>query len=115
MTRLQLRLAMSEMSAYNDRDAYVSDLILSYAFQPYTTGGDPDLTELEQLRRLWDVIHLPFAELMETLGLRAIEIAQYTAARYTTVMRWQAKERQCSPAVRLLLGILSGYIDAPAE
>lgn len=111
MTDAQRSLALAEATNYTDVDAFVSDLLLSDAFLPADDpSAEPDLSQADELRRLWTVSAAPFRALLEACGLTAKEASTRYCINPRTVYHWLADERPCPLYVRLMLALLTGYL-----
>ena len=100
MTPEQRYICLAEMDAYTDRDAYVSDLALSYMWED-TPESDIPQERLEQLSRLWDAVHLPIKTLLATLT--PTQASRLYCIPVRTLENWYAEIRTCPVYVRLYL------------
>lgn len=109
MTDTQRRLAVSEAVNYTDADAFVSDMLLSSAFLPGDeTEAAPDLTQAEELRRLWMVVAAPFRQLLGELGMTQSSCARRWCIPLRTVQGWALGETRCPVYVRLMMAEICG-------
>ena len=100
MTIEQRNFCFDEMSAYTDRDSFVSDLALSSIWNDAEDDNIPD-DRVKELAHLWDIVHLPMGDLLTPLSM--IEISRRFYIPYRTVQDWFAGVRSCPLYVRLLL------------
>lgn len=104
MTIQQRNFALAEMEGMTDRDAWLSDVAMSYYW------GDPEGAEvpqerIDELSRLWDVVHLPVRELVAPLTLT--EASRTFFVPYRTMQNWFLGVNPCPVYVRFYLGRLA--------
>ena len=115
MTETQRTHAFDEAPNYTDPDAYVSDLLLSSAFlDPDDPEQEPDLSQAEELRRIWSAACLPFGDLLRELGHTQTSLSRRCGIPLRTVQDWAGGRRTPPGWVRLMIAELTGYIEAPA-
>ncbi len=101
MTNLQRSACLSEMAAYQDRDAFVSDLSLSSIWNdPEESAEIPD-ERIAALARLWDIVHCSMRELLAPMTPTQASRRFFIPVR--TLEDWYAGRRACPVYVRLLL------------
>lgn len=114
MTINQYRALLAEISAYSDRDAYISDLALSELW-----GGSPEApipdARLAALGKLWDAAHRTVPEIAGDAGLSNRKLAERFYIPYRTVEDWAAARREPPLYVRLMLQQCLGLLPAPAD
>lgn len=110
MTRSQFDLAAHEAPAYRDPDAFVSDLLLSFAFLPEDEDAVPDLSQADALRRIWMAAAAPFRDFLQALGLGQSALARAYLIPLRTVQDWTAGVRSAPVYLRLMLARLEGYL-----
>lgn len=115
MTSTQLALACAEAPNYSDPDAYVSDLLLSSAFLPEDEQTEPDLSQSDELRRIWTAAAAPFQVFLAALGLGQSDLARRYQIPLRTVQHWALGERSCPIYTRLMIARLEGYCDMTPE
>lgn len=102
MTIYQYHLALTEIENYTDRDAFVSDLALSSAFQE-----ESDLTEtVSELSMIWDAYHMTIRDLRTAAGLSRIDFSRRFRIPIRTIENWECtgpNARECPVYVRLLI------------
>lgn len=115
MTRDQLTLAFAEAPHYADPDAFLSDLLLSPAFldpEDPEQNREPDLTQADALRRVWQAACLPFKALLAELGLTQTALSRRYCIPLRTVQGWAGESRTPPPWLRLMLAELTGWLEA---
>ena len=100
MTAEERNFCLTEMSAYSDAGAYASDLAISSVWGD-TDASDIPADRIDELRRLWDAIHLPMRELLAPLSIA--EASRRFCIPYRTVQDWFAGLHACPAYLRLLL------------
>lgn len=109
MTINQYHLAMIEIDHYTDRDAFVSDLSLSSAFQE-----ESDLTEtVSALSMIWDAYHMTIRDLRTAAGLSRMEFSRRFHIPIRTIENWECNGqnyRECPVYVRLLIAEAIGMM-----
>lgn len=100
MTPEQRYNCLTEMAAYTDRDAYISDMALSSIWEDAPEGEIPQ-ERLEQLSRLWDAVHLPIKALLSPLT--PTQASRLYCIPVRTLENWYAEIRTCPVYVRLYL------------
>lgn len=113
MTQKQFTLACQEATAYLDQDAFVSDMLLSSAFLPADPDLEPDLSEIDELRRLWTAAVAPFRVFLAALGLSQADLSRSYLIPIRTVQDWATDRRDPPPYVRIMIARLEGYVNAP--
>ena len=111
MTNTQLTLAITEAPHYTDPDAFISDLLLSSAFiDPDDAHAQPDLTQADDLRRLWTVVAAPFRDFLALTGYTQKQLSRRFYIPFSTVNNWAREERHCPTYIRLMIAELCGEI-----
>lgn len=102
MTIYQYHLALTEIENYTDRDAFVSDLALSSAFQE-----DSDLSvTASELILIWEAYHMTIRDLRTAAALSRSEFSRRFYIPIRTVENWECtgpNARECPTYVRLLI------------
>lgn len=112
MTDPQITHAFSEAPAYSDADAFVGDLLTSAAFlDPDNPAEEPDLTQVEPLRRIWQAATLPIRDLLPAMGLTQTALSKRYGIPLRTVQGWAGETRTPPPWLRLMLADLAGWLD----
>ena len=97
LTDKQFSAALQEAAAYDDPDAFVSDVATSDIF-----GASED--ELPALAaELRSYAHLTVNEIVQHAGLSQTDFAARFAIPLRTLQGWISGSRECPPYVRLLL------------
>lgn len=115
MTQKQFTLACQEATAYLDQDAFVSDMLLSSSFLPADPDLEPDLSEIDELRRLWTAAAAPFREFLAALGLSQADLSRSYLIPIRTVQDWVANKREPPTYVRIFIARLSHFISTPDQ
>lgn len=111
MTDTQLTLAIKEAPNYTDPDAFISDMLLSTAFvDPDDAAAQPDLTQVDALRRVWTVVAAPFRDFMALTGYAQKQLSRRFNIPFSTVNGWARNERHCPTYIRLMIAELCGEI-----
>lgn len=111
MTDTQLTLAIKEAPNYTDPDAFASDILLSAAFLPPDDAqAQPDLTQADDLRRVWTVVAAPFRDFLELTGYTQVQLSRRFHIPFSTVNGWARNERHCPTYIRLMIAELCGEI-----
>ena len=100
MTNEQRNFVLSEMDNYTDRDVWLSDVALSSIWDGAEDAEFPQAW-IDELRRLWDAVHLPMRELLAPMTPTQASRRFYIPVR--TLQDWYAGVRSCPVYVRLML------------
>lgn len=112
MTESQITHAFSEAPNYTDPDAFISDLLLSAAFLPPDDPDvQPDLTQADALRRIWQAANLPFRALLAELGHTQTGLSRRYGIPLRTVQDWAGERRTPPLWLRLMLADLAGWLE----
>ena len=117
LTDKQINTYIEETAAYTSREAFASDVSISaYDAAGLTDDIDPEF--VEQVARLWDVIRLPFRDLLAAFGIGQTACARRFCIGVKTVQRWCSASdsyvRECAPYIRLMMAELLGYLNIRA-
>lgn len=111
MTHDQFYAAVSEVSNYTDRGAYVSDLSLSSMW-----GEDTDLIAIaSDVGRIWDAYHMTAKELRAVTGLSQVAFGRRFLIPRRTVENWEtagANHTDCPLYTRMMIADLLGLLPA---
>lgn len=111
MTNTQLALAVAEAAHYTDPDAFVSDLLLSSDFiDPEDVEAQPDLTQVDDLRRIWTVVAAPFRDFLALLGVGQTALSRLHHIPLRTVQNWASGTSECPTYTRIMMARLAGLI-----
>lgn len=111
MTDKQLNLALSEATHYTDPDAFVSDMLLSAAFiDPDDFEVQPDLTQADDLRRIWTITAAPFRDYLSLLGIGQSALSRLHRIPLRTVQNWAAGTSECPIYTRIMMARLAGLL-----
>ena len=111
MTDTQLTLAITEAPNYSDPDAFISDLLLSSAFlDTEDAAAQPDLTQADDLRRIWTVVAAPFRDFLALTGYAQKQLSRRFHIPFSTVNGWARNERHCPTYIRLMIAELCGKL-----
>lgn len=102
MTRSEFSTCAAEVSAYTDRDAYISDMALA------SLWGDAPEAEIRQQRietlgQVWDAVKRPMKEIVAASGLSQAAFAESRMIPARTMWDWCRGVRQYPIYVSLLL------------
>ena len=111
MTDKQLNLALAEATHYTDPDAFVSDMLLSAAFiEPGDFEAQPDLTQVDDLRRVWTVTAAPFRDFLSLMGIGQTALSRLHHIPLRTVQNWSAGTSECPTYPRIMMARLAGLL-----
>lgn len=107
MTDTQFAACVRECAAYDDMDAYISDVALS------TIWGDndtPEATTLSNLRSIYQAVNRPVRVIVAASGLSQAAFAERYCIPRRTVENWCSGARECPLYTRLLLQRAEGLL-----
>ena len=109
MTRSEFSTCAAEVSAYTDRDAYISDMALASL---WGDAPDADIPQqrIETLGQVWDAVKRPLKEIVNYTGLSQIKFARLYNIPRRTVENWCSGSRECPLYTSLLLQEAIGLI-----
>ena len=111
MNIFQRNYACREAVNYKDVDAFISDVLQSSAF---TDTDDEtakvDLSEAEELRKLWEVVNDPFKIFLAKTGRTQAEFSRLYQIPDRTIRSWVAEDRRCPLYLRLSIAENEGLI-----
>lgn len=111
MTDTQLTLAIKEAPNYTTAAAFISDILLSPAFLPPDYAeAQPDLTQVDDLRRIWTVVAAPFRDFLALTGYTQKQLSRRFHIPFSTVNGWARNERHCPTYIRLMIAELCGQL-----
>lgn len=96
------RFAWSEIPAYNDRDAFVSDIALSAIWGDAQDAAVPT-DRILWLASLWDVQHGGVPELLKAKHLTQAQLADRFGIPTNTAWQWANGKRSCPPHVLAMM------------
>lgn len=109
MTDRQRTYCISEAPNYADRDAYVSDLILSSIW-----GDDEDdelpTERIDALCKIWDATHRSIRDIAADAGLSQRKLAERFCIPYRTMENWCSDVNKCALYIRLMMQQLLGLL-----
>ena len=108
MTYRQFAFAASEVGAYSDRDAYVSDLALSSAFAD--CGDDASAALIADLVKIWDASHMSIRDLRALTGLSQVRFAERFLIPRRTLENWESGTAECPVYTRMMLADILGCL-----
>lgn len=109
MTPKQFSVAWSEVSNYTDRDAYISDLVLSSMWGDAPESDIPD-DRICALGRIWDAARMTPSGLVKASGLTRAAFADLYGISYDTLTKWCLGSRPMPNHVHVMLARLLGLI-----
>lgn len=107
MTDTQFAACVRECAAYDDLDAYVSNMSLS------TIWGDndtPEATVLSDLRSIYQAVNRPVRAIVTASSLSQAAFAERYCIPRRTVENWCSGARECPLYTRLLLQRAEGLL-----
>lgn len=102
MTDKQFMSCVSEVANYTDKDAYVSDLVLSSMWDD-AEASDIPAGRIDALGMIWDAYHRSVKEIAADAGLSCRKLAERFCIPYRTVEDWSAGKRECPVYTRLMM------------
>ena len=102
MTRLEFNACAAEVSAYTDRDAYISDMALASLWGDAPEAAIPQ-QRIETLGKVWDAVKRPMKEIVAASGLSQAAFAESRMIPARTMWDWCRGVRQYPIYVSLLL------------
>ena len=113
LTDKQINQYIAETTEYMNRDAFAARVVIT----SYDHGGriaEIDPSYFEQAARLWDVIRLPFRDLIKEIGITQAQVSTRFGIGTRTVQGWCSRSaksaRQCAPYIRMMIAELLGYL-----
>lgn len=111
MTETQLSLAIKEAPNYTDPDAFASDMLLSAAFiEPGDYETEPDLAQVDDLRRVWTICAAPFRDFLSLMGLGQSALSRLHHIPLRTVQNWASGTSECPTYTRIMMARLAGLM-----
>lgn len=109
MTNKQFYFCYSEIDNYKDRDAYVSDIVLS------SIWGDSQEDAISESRanevsQIWDAAHKSVKQIAADAGISQRKLAERFCVPYRTMENWCSGKNACPAYVRLMMQELMGQI-----
>lgn len=102
MTDYQFYVLFSEALTAESRDTYVSDWVLSSAWED-AEGADIPADRPEQVAAIWDLAHLTVRQIREYTGLTQAAFGERFAIPRRTVQNWEYGKSEFPAYARLLL------------
>lgn len=102
MTDKQFFVCYNEVANYTDRDAYISDLVLSSIWGDAPENDIPS-DRLEALGEIWDAAHRSVREIAAAAGLSHRKLAERFCIPYRTMENWCVGSRDCLDYTRLMM------------
>lgn len=97
MTDHQFYVLVGEARNYSDKDAFVSDAMLSTAFPE-----DQDMEEAASLcGKIWDAVNLPISEMRKRMGITQERMAERLCVSRRTYENWEY--RNCPVYIRIFI------------
>ena len=109
MTDTQFTFCVRECAAYENREAYISDLATSSIWGLREDSGAPQPL-IESLGVVWDAVHRPVREIVAASGLTQAAFGERYCIPRRTVEDWCRGARECPVYVRLLLQRAEGLL-----
>lgn len=113
MTDKQFYCCYTEIANYQDRDAYVSDMVLSSIWED-APGDDIPEARVDTVGKIWDATHKSVKQIAADAGLTQRKLAERFCIPYRTVENWCGGQRDCPAYVRLMMQELLGQLDRNA-
>lgn len=112
MTDKLFHTLWADALATADRDAYISDRVLSSAWGDAPEDDIP-VDRLDLLGRLWDAAHLTIKDIRAVSGLSQAAFAVRYCIPRRTVENWESGTSACPDYLRLLLAQATGLYRRP--
>lgn len=110
MTDMQFPACVRECAAYDDVDAYVSNMALSSIWGD-AEGADVPARRIEVLRTIYAAVNRPVREIVAASGLSQAAFAERYCIPRRTVENWCGGSRDCPLYTRLLLQRAEGLLN----
>ena len=119
MTNREFCLAVNEALEYSDADQFASDCYLSEIFQGSEEHTDSyisiDQNIIDDLYNIWDVVHMPTAEMRAKMGMTQREFAERFCISRRTIENWDSGRRECPLYLRLMMAEILGLLTVTRE
>lgn len=112
MTNKQYSTCVTEAQNYTDRDAYISDMVLSSMWCDDPAEDIPE-DRIEQMRRIYDAVHRSVKDIAALAGLNITNMAARFAVPYRTMQNWFNGSRECILSSRLMMQECLGLYKPP--
>lgn len=110
MNNKQFCTCVREADNYQDRDAYVSDLVLSSIWEDDPEDEIPE-ARVDAVGKIWDATHKSVKQIAADAGLAQRKLAERFCIPYRTMESWCGGQRECPAYVRLMMQELLGQLD----
>lgn len=102
MTDKQFGQMFADANNIDDRDAFVSDWVLSSVWGDAPEDDIP-ADRIDAIGHIWDLAHMPINSIVTASGLTITDFAASYAIPYSTLQHWRSGVNTCPPYLRLLL------------
>lgn len=109
MTDKQFYACVSELDSYQDRDAYISDMVLSAMWEDDPNDEIPT-ERLDAVSQIWDAAHSSVKQIAADAGLSQRKLAERFCIPYRTVENWCGGQNACPLYVRLMMQEILGIL-----
>lgn len=109
MTDKQFCTCVREVDNYQDRDAYVSDLVLSSIWGD-APGDDIPEARVDAVGQIWDAAHKSVKAIAAEAGMTHRKLAEHFFIPVRTIEDWCAGKRTPPDYVRLMMQELLGQL-----
>lgn len=102
MTDMQFLACYREIKNYNDRDAYVSDMVLSSIWEDAPSDEIP-AARANAVGQIWDAAHKSVKQIAADAGLTQRKLAERFCIPVRTIEDWCVGKRTPPDYVRLMM------------
>ncbi len=99
---------LSEALNYSDRDAFVSDLVLSSIWGDW--AEEIPASRIDWLRQIWTAAHRSIKDICKDAGLTQRGLAERFNIPARTIGNWATGERACPEYTRIMMQELLGLV-----
>lgn len=102
MTDKQFCACVREVDNYQDRDAYVSDMVLSSIWEDSPSDEIPE-SRVDAVGRIWDATHKSVKQIAADSGMTHRKLAERFCIPVRTIEDWCTGKRTPPDYVRLMM------------
>lgn len=102
MTDKQFFYCVQNALECNDRDAYISDVVLSTIWGDEPTDGIPE-ERIAAVGQIWDAAHRSVREIAAAVGMSHRKLAERFCIPYRTMEDWCRGAASCPVYTRLMM------------
>lgn len=115
MTANQYSFCIKEVVRYSDKDAFISDLVLSDIWKNEASLDVPNDELAEWLSQFWEACNRSVKEIAKAVNLSQRKLAERFYISYRTMEGWGAKRHECTLYLRLMMQECLGLLKVEIE